>query len=63
MLFRYSGLSHLLVPAFYIALGILVFTVMLSYLTFAPFTYGYPALSKEQVLQRAWVDTWDLLHR
>ena len=58
---RYA--NELLMRAFYFAIGLLLFSVVLSYLTFAPFTYGYPALSVEQIIWRAWVDTWDLLHR
>lgn len=35
--------------------------VVASFLVFAPFTYGFPSLSVEQIKWRHWIETWDLL--
>ncbi len=48
---------------FDVFLSLLLVAVVASYAIFAPFTYGYPSLSLEQITWRMWVGTWDLLHR
>jgi len=52
-----------LLPLYYLCLVVICVVVLISFLVFAPFTYGYPALTREQLDWRQWSVTWDLLHR
>lgn len=51
-LFRISQLLHVT----------MVMVVVYGFITFFPFSYGYPALSNEQVLSRQWQPLWHLLY-
>ena len=53
----------LLLPLYYLSLVAVCATVMVSFFLFAPFTYGYPALTQDQINWRQWSVSWDLLHR
>lgn len=48
---------------YYLLLLLLCVLVLTSFLVFAPFTYGYPALSREEIQWRLWKPSWDLLFR
>ena len=55
--------SKVLLPLYYLSLVAVCAIVMVSFFLFAPFTYGYPALTREQINWRHWSVSWDLLHR
>lgn len=40
----------------------MVMVVVYGFITFFPFSYGYPALRNEQVLSRQWQPLWHLLY-
>ena len=40
----------------------IVTIVLYGFIVFLPFSYGYPALSNEQVLSRQWQPLWHLLY-
>ena len=48
---------------YYTALILHCSSIVVSFMLFAPFTFGYPALSSDQIKWRQWVETWDLLFR
>ena len=60
---RWPNMTFVLTPVYYFILSMFLVAIVASYLIFAPFTYGYPALSQDEIAWRLWVDTWDLLHR
>lgn len=54
---------QLFLPLWYLSVAILSLAVFISFAIFAPFSYGYPSLTFDQILWRRWVETWDLLYR
>lgn len=55
-------MPSILRPTYYIIVTFLCIAVVISFIVFAPFTYGFPSLTIEQIKWRHWVETWDLLH-
>lgn len=44
-------------------IAVICLLVTLSFILYAPFTFGYPALSTPRIKSLAWISTWDLLMR
>ena len=57
---RFPRLVKLVYQMFVAALCVAVFV---SFVVYAPFSFGYPSLSKPTIMSLALVDTWDLLMR
>jgi dolichyl-phosphate-mannose-protein mannosyltransferase len=57
---RFPGPISLL---YHLLISLLLLSFFVSFIVFAPFTYGYPGLSRDQIEWRKWYHSWDLLHR
>lgn len=49
--------------SYYVVTSFITLCCVISFIVFFPFTYGYPALTRDQILARQWKSTWDLLIR